>query len=494
MPDDSSEEARSAPTLDQFWAETEGYLSSADRSDAAPRERLKATAAAFFDLKDSDAVYVAKATQAGYRNQVWQGQAVSRANDIMLLVDKTGNEQGIADAAKSRLNPLPENGFDSVVICEQDAHGWKIRGAVEYEHTALGEELQKSDASIAVIRVPDPASGNAQQSIGEALHVARGTTDDLVAHLQEAKNIILGGPPGTSKTHLAFQIVEALAGVSSHGLRLENLLKGREWHEVPISELQAPEVVWEFIQLHPSYTYEDFVRGLRTDPDGIGFSLISVDGILPVISHVAAARRGKPTVLIIDELNRCNLPVVFGETIFAIDPSQRGRPIRLQYEGSETLSTTLRVPPELLVIGTMNTADRSIAALDFAVRRRFRFLFLGPSEGRLEEYYSLDSRRAAVAIAFLRATNSIVLDREIQVGHSYFMVGPELSASEWRKALTHKIVYEVCPLLREYDEEGRLAGSTSLSVNGFDVDLLSTPDHALSAVLGEVIGSMAPDE
>ncbi len=400
---------------------------------------------------------------------------------------------GLADAARSRLHPLEENGFESIVIVEPDALEWKIQGVVEYEHAALADEIRKSCSDIEVRRIPDPASRNPPAPTDEAAHDVSGSTLDLAAHLQEARNIILGGPPGTSKTHSAFQIVEHLAGGDPEQCRLESILKGREWQQVPVTELQEPALVWEFIQLHPSYTYEDFVRGLRTDPEGTGFSLVSVDGILPIISHIAAVRRGKPTVLIIDELNRCNLPAVFGETIFAIDPAQRGRPIRLQYEGSSTLTDTLRVPPELLVIGTMNTADRSISALDFAVRRRFRFLFLGPSEERLKEYYGPTSLRAKATVQFLQAFNSIVPDREIQVGHAYLMIGQALSAASWRKELAHKIVFEVCPLLREYREEERLIGADNLFLAELPIDLHMN-EQSLLKLLEEAIAVVVPDE
>ncbi len=90
-----------AASLDDFWTKTEIYLSNEERGDAAPRDSLKISAAALFGIDDPANVYVAKATQAGYRNQVWQGQAISRSNDVMILVDKTGNEDGIELPSKS---------------------------------------------------------------------------------------------------------------------------------------------------------------------------------------------------------------------------------------------------------------------------------------------------------------------------------------------------------------------------------------------------------
>lgn len=479
MADESSEDPTSS-LLSKFWDTAQTYFDNDERSEAEPREAVKGAAAELFGFPDAQAVYVAKATQSGYRNQVWQGQAISRANDVMVLINKTGSGENIAEAARSRLHPLTENGFDSVIICEPDSSGWKVRGLAEYEHVGLAEELQKTKiGSFEIIKLPDPAAADFTPLVDEKAYDNAGSTTELSAHLLEAKNLVLAGPPGTSKTHQALKIVDQFAGGPAEPCRLETVLNGRAWHDVPVSELQTPNVVWEFIQLHPSYTYEDFVRGLRTDPNGKGFSLVSVDGILPIISHVAAVRRGKPTILIIDELNRCNLATVFGETLFAIDPAQRGRSIRLQYEGSGVQSDALRIPPELLVLATMNTADRSISAVDFALRRRFRFLFLGPSEQSLKEFYGSQGERAAATISILRQINSIVPDKEIQVGHSYFMIDGGLDIDTWVAELANKITHEVRPLLREYDEEERLSHHGALSFAGIEIDLLRAPEISL---------------
>jgi len=230
-------------------------------------------------------------------------------------------------------------------------------------------------------RVPDPS---VQATLPPPAIAASSSEEDLDArgvaqHLIEAKNAILAGPPGTGKTRLALEAAQYLAGAGKSAVRLEDLLNGRTLASVSAAELQAPEVVWEIVQLHASYSYEDFVRGLRTDPSKKGFALQSVDGVLPIISAVAAARGAKLSLLIVDEINRANIATVFGETIFAMDPSHRGRPVRLQYDAPQGGDDTLTIPPSLLMLGTMNTADRSIAMVDFAVRRRFRFLSVPPS-------------------------------------------------------------------------------------------------------------------
>jgi 5-methylcytosine-specific restriction enzyme B len=160
-----------------------------------------------------------------------------------------------------------------------------------------------------------------------------------VRHLLEMKpQIIFYGPPGTGKTYVAQRLAEAMAGADGHV---------------------------EIVQFHPSYSYEDFVEGYRPDPERGGFRL--VDGPLKRLAKRAIEHADVPHVLIIDELNRGNVAKVFGELYFLLE--YRGSKLSLQYS-----SDPFRLPDNLFVIGTMNTADRSIALVDAALRRRFYFV------------------------------------------------------------------------------------------------------------------------
>jgi hypothetical protein len=238
----------------------------------------------------------------------------------------------------------------------------------------------------------------------------------------------------------------------STGDDLSALLSQKWFVELPL--------VWELVQLHPGYTYDDFVRGRTLVADASGSRFESVDRIVPQIAAVARARAGRPTLLIIDEINRCNLANVLGEMILALDPDKRGESVRLQYPpppGGE--GVLLALPKDLLVLATMNTADRSIALVDFAIRRRFRFVDLLPDEAVIREYYADDAAAADRAVALFRQVALVVPDPRLQVGHSYFL--SPLGAA-WALALANRIAYEVLPLLREYSAEGHLLGNRQI--------------------------------
>src|SRR5690606_11386549 len=171
--------------------------------------------------------------------------------------------------------------------------------------------------------------------------------DEIIQLLEEKKQVVLYGPPGTGKTFLAQALAEHVTGGA--------------W---------ASEVV----QFHPSYTYEDFFEGYRPvlgDSGKVDFTIRP--GPLRRIAEAAADSPTIPHVLVIDEINRANLAKGFGELYFPLE--YRNQPISLQYSDME-----FTLPENLFVIGTMNTADRSIALVDAAMRRRFYFVEMAPSE------------------------------------------------------------------------------------------------------------------
>lgn len=166
--------------------------------------------------------------------------------------------------------------------------------------------------------------------------------------LWDDRQLVLYGPPGTGKTYLALKLAEFLGG--------------------------GPEQV-KLVQFHPSYAYEDFFEGFRPQEDPqtreVAFRLTA--GPLRELADLASreGNRHIPHFLIIDEINRANLAKVFGELYFLLE--YRNKSVRLTYSGDD-----FALPPNLFVIGTMNTADRSIALVDAAMRRRFAFVELSP--------------------------------------------------------------------------------------------------------------------
>lgn len=225
---------------------------------------------------------------------------------------------------------------------------------------------------------------------------------------------------------------------------------------------------FKIIQFHPAYTYEDFVRGIVTDTDGGNSVAYTVKN--KVLMEFAEEARNNPKsdfVLIIDEINRANLPAVLGELIYALE--YRGRSVDCLYELDDDRSLTL--PPNLYFIGTMNTADRSVGHIDYAIRRRFSFVDIPPAA--IPEL--TDAGKALfnkVAALFCKGgdlnqpilTPSAYLSPEfkptdVMPGHSYFLVKEEdrvQTGKEDNDILSLKLEFEIKPLLREYLKDGIL--------------------------------------
>jgi|GEM_PF-907235 len=249
------------------------------------------------------------------------------------------------------------------------------------------------------------------------LYLRQSFLDDAVDLLLRKHQVIFYGPPGTGKTWVALELGKELT---------------REGGEVDI------------VQLHPSYSYEDFVGGFRPEEDGAGNGVRyrRADGPLRRIANRAAADPGHPYLLVVDEVNRGNVPKVFGELLFLLE--YRRREVRLQYWPDELFS----LPPNLFLIGTMNTADRSIALVDAALRRRFYFVEFSPVKPPVSEVlalwldeHGLDPEPARL----LDRLNREIDDDDFSIGPSYFMNrGGEQPNLEqiWERG--------IMPLLREH--------------------------------------------
>lgn len=198
------------------------------------------------------------------------------------------------------------------------------------------------------------------------------------------------------------------------------------------------------VTFHPSYTYEDFIEGFRPIRSAAagGLQLELVDGIFKDVCRTAAADPDNDYVLLVDEINRGNIPKVFGELITLIEKDKRGLNVRLPQSSEE-----FAVPPNLFLIGTMNTADRSIHLLDTALRRRFGFVELLPDPQLLS-----GATAGGLALdVFLDVLNERVrgrVGREKQVGHALFYDGP--TVIDTAEAFAAVFRYELLPLLQEY--------------------------------------------
>ena len=265
------------------------------------------------------------------------------------------------------------------------------------------------------------------------------STQGCVNEVQEPLNQILCGPPGTGKTYET--LYAALRIVDPPKDRKDAKIRDHEDAKKRFNELQKSGRV-EFVTFHQSYAYEDFIEGIRPVLDGQELRYELRDGIFKRMAGRARENPDQRYVLIIDEINRGNLARIFGELITLIEPSKRtGR--------DDAASTTLpysnkpfSVPANLYVVGTMNTADRGIALLDTALRRRFDFVERMPDATKLSE-----DVEDVNCQALLRAINERIvelLDRERQIGHTYLMGVATLDdlADAFRK--------RVVPLLQEY--------------------------------------------
>ena len=247
--------------------------------------------------------------------------------------------------------------------------------------------------------------------------------------------VIFYGPPGTGKTRAALNVAASILGLED----AEDLPAGND----------SP---FAFVQFHPSYNYEDFVRGIRVKTVGGQVVYKTENRIFGEMAE-RAATSGAPHVLVIDEINRANVSAVLGELIYGLE--YRGQEVQTPYkveskeEGKEEGKAGLVIPKNLQIIGTMNTADRTIGQIDYAVRRRFAFVHCLPDE------LVVESDGGARALEFFEMVDDIFAhlstdhDKEdVCIGHSYFLAsGVELA---------NKIIYQVVPILQEYLKDGIL--------------------------------------
>lgn len=246
-------------------------------------------------------------------------------------------------------------------------------------------------------------------------------TYNTLTELLEAKyNVILQGAPGVGKTFAAKRLAYSIMG-------------------------QKDTSRVAMVQFHQSYSYEDFIQGYR--PSKEGFEL--VNGAFYKFCREAEEDNERPYFFIIDEINRGNLSKILGELMMLIEKDKRGEKIKLLYSNE-----WFTVPQNVRIIGMMNTADRSLALMDYALRRRFAFFDFAPafsSEGFKNYLVEKDSPKLEKLITAVESLNSTISADEslgdgFRIGHSYFCTDDEIT-DEWLKSV---VEYEVIPLIKEY--------------------------------------------
>ena len=272
------------------------------------------------------------------------------------------------------------------------------------------------------------------QKTGETFHSEMTKSHQL--------NQILYGPPGTGKTYRATACAMAIVkGIGVDEVTEEHRTEFPGLRFEPTNETGRIAMV----TFHQNFSYEDFVEGIRpklAEGGDIGYELRP--GIFRRIVDAALADPDRPYVLVIDEINRGNIPKILGELITLIEPSRRigqgdGTTVTLPYSGD-----TFGVPANLHIIGTMNTADRSILPLDTALRRRFDHVEMMPDPDHpliADRVADIDLRKMLKAI---NARISLLMDRERQIGHTYLFNVTDI------ESLAAKFRTAIIPLLAEY--------------------------------------------
>lgn len=256
-------------------------------------------------------------------------------------------------------------------------------------------------------------------------------------------NQILYGPPGTGKTYTT--INKALEILKSYD-EITEIPEGRQKQKEIFDTFVAKGQI-EFVTFHQSYGYEEFVEGIKPSVKNGTVIYETKNGVFKNLCKKALEGKDKPYILIIDEINRGNIAKILGELITLIEPSKRigkseGLQLTLPYSGE-----SFGVPSNLYIIGTMNTADRSIALLDTALRRRFVFEEMMPKPECLKDKKISDSGNTIELDRLLESMNNrieFLLDREHTIGHSYFM--DVESIEDLHEVFKNKII----PLLQEY--------------------------------------------
>lgn len=253
----------------------------------------------------------------------------------------------------------------------------------------------------------------------------------LLEILDYKMNIILQGAPGVGKTHTAKRLAYAKMGCRDDRRIVQ-------------------------VQFHQNYTYDDFIVGLRPTESG-GFKFVP-GPFYDICKRAEADINNAPYFIIIDEINRGNMSKILGEMFSLIEKSHRGEKIMLKYN-SEMFS----VPNNLYIIGTMNTADRGLVMLDYALRRRFAFITTEPafkSDGFRQLLIESNNIKFNKVARKIMELNKAICEDEMlgpgfQIGHSYFCLGRKITTEDLKRIID----FEIIPLLQEYwydDTDGKV--------------------------------------
>jgi hypothetical protein len=325
---------------------------------------------------------------------------------VRTFADLTAGASDVDDALANIRVKLAQQRGRSIDFYEDDLERQWQKKAADANEPTEDSEVEPS---------PQPGTYTLEQC-AEDTGVAPKTITSWLQTAHRKKHIVLQGPPGTGKTFIAQRLARLLtAGTTG---------------------------LIDKVQFHPAYAYEDFIQGIRPQLGGRTLSYELHDGRFVAFCKRAAKVDPAPCVLIIDELNRANLSRVFGELIYLLEYRSEDMPLA----GGEKF----QIPPNVYLIGTMNTADRSIALVDHALRRRFAFIRLDPQYNVLMAFLAKYGMAAAPLVDVLRRVNAAIEDPNYAVGISFFM------RADLKTTLPDIWSHEIEPYLEEFFFDNRL--------------------------------------
>jgi 5-methylcytosine-specific restriction protein B len=371
----------------------------------------------------------------GNKRRIFQNFLDAKAGDMIIGYESNPVKQIVAIGRVSAEQDGEKLFFEKVEGLTSPIDYTTLKECPELERMEYFQNSQGSlfkltrgeyDFILDMIREENPVSTDAaidaytKSDFLDEVYMTEKRYENLVAVLRNKKNIILQEAPGVGKTFAARRLAWSMMG-------------------------EQDDSRIEFVQFHQNYSYEDFMMGYKPVEDGFELKY----GVFYRFCQKAANQPDKEFFFIIDEINRGNMSKIFGELLMLIEKDYRGTKATLAYNG-----LSFSVPKNLYIIGMMNTADRSLAMIDYALRRRFSFFEMEPgfdSEGFIHYQNGLNNETLNELISKVKDLNhEITLDKSLGkgfcIGHSYFC-GRDICTDEWM----HSIVdYDILPMLSEY--------------------------------------------
>ena len=360
-------------------------------------------------------------------------------------VTKESNKAGSYLGYLVRLGIIAEKYYDLKINTLYDSHVFQAMDKMKNNFQNEFNEYNEKEGGFpnAALNSYKKFLNYTRKEFLEEVYMSENQYDTIRHLLKEKQNIILQGAPGVGKTFAAKRLAYSIMGLKDDS-RIE------------------------FIQFHQNYSYEDFVMGYKP----VGDEFILKDGLFVEFCKKAELDpASKPYFLIIDEINRGNISKIFGELLMAIENDYRGVNVKLPYSGE-----TFSVPKNLYIIGMMNTADRSLALIDYALRRRFSFYEMKPgflTDGFVEYQNNLENKTFDKIIERIEQLNIEIkqdptLGIGFQIGHSYFTnQTKEKDTNSWLKRI---IQYDITPTLNEYwfDKEEKVKEWETMLIGVFE--------------------------